>query len=526
MLVAGMVLCITVLAGQAVLSAQGPPEHRAVLPLVAADSATGPPIPQGCVVAPANLVAWYPLDEQVGATAVNDIAPLPSSTVNNFGNPMPSGQLGAPGGADPVAGQVAGALYFPGPYIDVAPHPDLDFGTGDFTIDAWIKPVPIVDAQFLSLIVYKTDSNTGTGYALYTAGNQSGGRYLVLVMNGATYTSAPSITSVAWYHVAIRVDRTNSAGEFFVNGASAGSFTPVATSVTNTAPMLIGASFLSGLLLPQVGRHEIAIDELELFNRALQTGEIQSIFAAGPAGKCKPPVDPVVDLGDAPASINNAVGSPAMTAYPPGVVAIFPTVYNASPRGPKHLQPKALAWLGPDVSLEIEADTGPDQDPTVNIIPALDQPNKDLKDDGVTSLPALPTVFCGATTLNYTISFAAVTSVPLYVNVWFDFTHDGDWDDSGRCAASPTATALFSEWAIQNEIISVGSGPLPLSITTAPFIAERFQASTPVWMRITLSEQPAVDPDGAGPLQPDGRGPNGGLQFGETEDYRLAPDNP
>ena len=45
-------------------------------------------------------------------------------------------------------------------------------------------------------------------------------------------------------------------------------------------------------------------------------------------------------------------------------------------------------------------------------------------------------------------------------------------------------------------------------------------------MRITLSDQPAVDPDGPGPLQPDGRGPSGGFKYGETEDYLLAKSSP
>ncbi len=42
-------------------------------------------------------------------------------------------------------------------------------------------------------------------------------------------------------------------------------------------------------------------------------------------------------------------------------------------------------------------------------------------------------------------------------------------------------------------------------------------------MRITLSDIPAVDPDGPGPAFPDGRGPLGGFEVGETEDYLLLP---
>ena len=502
--------------------------RRAFLPQLAADSAGGQQPRQACVLPPAGMVAWYPLDELTGASAVNDTAPPPSSTVNNVGTPKPGGQVGAPNGPGAVLGQVSGGLYFAGGYVEVPPQQELDFGTGDFTIDAWIKPVTIVDANFLSLIVYKIDANSGIGYALYSQGNQLGGRQLKLVMNGTIYASSPDITSSIWYHIAVRVDRANLSGDFYIDGQPAGSFVPIAGNITNTAPMLIGASFLSGLLLPNVGRHELSIDELELFNRALMPSEIQAIFNASSAGKCKdtqPSPDPVADLGDAPDSTNNASGSPQMTAYP-GTQANFPTVFNSNPPGPRHLQPKAVAWLGPDVSFEVEADIGPDQDPSNNILPSLNQADKDLKDDGLGSPPALPTTFCSQITFTYSVSFPAVTTQPLYVNVWFDFTQDGDWQDSGKCAAGPATTGFFSEWAVQDQVIPPGSGPLPLTVTTPLFMAQRFDAATDVWMRITLSDQPAVDPDGPGPLQPDGRGPSGGFKYGETEDYLLVKSSP
>jgi uncharacterized repeat protein (TIGR01451 family) len=242
-----------------------------------------------CVPLPSGAVAWYPLDEQQGATMVNDIAPPPSSTVNNVGTPKP-GPVGS-GGPAPVAGIVgAGALYFYGPYVEVPLGSELNFGTGDFSIDAWIKPVYLVDANFLSLIVHKIDSS-GVGYALYTLGNQAGGRELRLVMNGTTYTSSPGITSTNWHHVAVTVSRASGppTGTFYINGAPAGTFTPVTANLDNSSPLLIGASFLTGLVgLPNVGRHEFAIDELELFKRALTPKEVQDIFNADSSGKCKP----------------------------------------------------------------------------------------------------------------------------------------------------------------------------------------------------------------------------------------------
>jgi hypothetical protein len=122
--------------------------------------------PCPCVQAPSGMTAWWTLDEPNGASIVNDIAPPPSSTVNDQGVPKPGGLVGSPNGPDAVTGvngALHGAMYFAGPYLEVTSSADVNFGTGDFTIDAWIKPVSLVDANFLSLIVHKIDAN-GVGY--------------------------------------------------------------------------------------------------------------------------------------------------------------------------------------------------------------------------------------------------------------------------------------------------------------------------------------------------------------------------
>jgi len=60
-----------------------------------------------CVSPPSGMVAWYPLDELTGVTTVNDIAPPPSSLVNNQGTPKPGGQIGSPNGPIPLPGRWA-----------------------------------------------------------------------------------------------------------------------------------------------------------------------------------------------------------------------------------------------------------------------------------------------------------------------------------------------------------------------------------------------------------------------------------
>ena len=218
------------------------------------------------------------------------------------------------------------------------------------------------------------------------------------------------------------------------------------------------------------------------------------------------------DLGDAPDSSNNY--GAGMTAYPVSATpANFPTVYQTGspPYGPLHVQPLGGAFLGEGVTLENEADTGLDEDAVNNILPPGDSADRDGRDDGV-SFP-LTLLHCQDNTMDYTVT--AVTGGEFYVNVWHDWNRDGDWNDTLECLdASPVP-----EWSVQNQLVSFLS-PGASALTTPPFTAWHNDAATPLWMRITLSEQawssagPAGDREG-------GEGPADGYALGETEDYYL-----
>ena len=232
-----------------------------------------------CIAPPQGMVGWWPLDET--SSPANDLA-----GVNNTGtwinNPTP------------VAGKVGGALYFfPPNYVEVSPHPELDLGTGDFSIDAWVRPVDCSHgpAHILSPIVDKF--NGTNGFSFYLDQPNVGVANLYLNINGSTFTSSgtiPTLGSSTWSHIAVTVKRGVSGpgvGTFYINGSPAGTFTPPLGTVTNTVPLWIGE-----IRVPGAGRCEIAIDELEIFNRALDSTEIHSIWAAGSLGKCKQPPSP------------------------------------------------------------------------------------------------------------------------------------------------------------------------------------------------------------------------------------------
>jgi CSLREA domain-containing protein len=289
-----------------------------------------------CVPVPANMVAWWPLDDPAGATVVADIGLPPP----NDGVPQPGAVVASPpGGPQTVVGNLVttppdGALYFwsMGVFAEVPPSADLDLTASDLTIDSWvlIGPPPGAslfasrDAMVILPVVDKLDLATNTGHAFYVliestcqacppppqpltgpAASTTDIRLVLVLGDGnglISHTSAPVYSgtgtvfpfptpstplappSPAWMHAAVTVDRAQNTGSFYFNGVhvATSDFTPVA-GVNNSVPLWLGASRLSAMFFFT----EFTLNEIEIFDRALSAAEIQQIGSAA-GGKCKP----------------------------------------------------------------------------------------------------------------------------------------------------------------------------------------------------------------------------------------------
>jgi len=220
-----------------------------------------------CVPPPSGMVAWWPLDET--SSPANDLA-----GVNNVGTWMNN--------PTPVSGKVAGALSFDNDYVEVQDHSELNFGEGDLTIDAWVKRDSASTNSPPSVIIDKRDPISGIGYSLAV----SYGR-LTFLMSGTNYatTTYPVPADDQWHHVAVTVNRVTNIVQFYCDGIllDALLFTSPPGNLNNTNSFWIGKGQLAGNQ-PWLG----CIDELELFNRALDSTEVQAIFIADSLGKCKP----------------------------------------------------------------------------------------------------------------------------------------------------------------------------------------------------------------------------------------------
>ena len=240
----------------------------------------------GCIDPPPDLVAWWPLDELAGTVAREIVNNNDGTHVN---------------GPTPLAGEfVDNALCFDGmdDYVEVPDAPELNFGTGDFSMDAWIRTSQTVGV--MKIVDHRVEAASATGYTMFvTSGNLafqiadgSGSPICAPCPTAASCTNYDSgfvVADGAWHLVAVTLDRTAGAGTFYVDGVPVSVFDISChpNSVTNTNPLRIASrsSSVSGLF-------DGCIDEVELFDRRLLDMEILEIFNAGTEGKCKPETCP------------------------------------------------------------------------------------------------------------------------------------------------------------------------------------------------------------------------------------------
>ena len=210
---------------------------------------------------PAGLVSWWPGDGNA-----NDIW---------GGNP---GTL--MGGTTFGAGVVGQAFGLDGvdDYVNIPNDSSLSPST--ITVDAWFYATDI-SGQLVPPLLKK--SHDRDGYALEMAGESGDHLAFWVSVSGVGWVRSDNVylSTNTWYHVAATYD--GSEIKVYLNGQPQGTPTSVTGSIEPiSSPLYIGSDpgspgrFFKGL-----------IDEVEIYNRALSASEIQAIYTAGSAGKCK-----------------------------------------------------------------------------------------------------------------------------------------------------------------------------------------------------------------------------------------------
>ena len=184
-----------------------------------------------------------------------------------------------PSGSGSSYGWMYGGVNLAGDkYIQVANSPNLNFGTGSFTLSAWIR-MSDTSRGIKTIIDNRGTDGRGYSFAVY------GGNSLVLQLADETgwlnYHSDSTVPLVPnrWHHVAVSVNRTSWPVNiaFYIDGYEAGLASPKMGNINNTSlPFLIG-----GHKDWASSRFGDRLDEVLVYNRALPKWEVWNVLNPG-----------------------------------------------------------------------------------------------------------------------------------------------------------------------------------------------------------------------------------------------------
>ncbi len=121
--------------------------------------------------------------------------------------------------------------YFDGStgYLSLNAQTALSYGTGDFTMEAWVNPASI-NSGFAPVIEARASSSAST----YAFGLRvSGGVYKAELYTGTQYTGSTTVPLNTWTHIA--VSRSSGTLRIFVNGVLDTSWSSVTASIDANA---------------------------------------------------------------------------------------------------------------------------------------------------------------------------------------------------------------------------------------------------------------------------------------------------
>ena len=225
---------------------------------------------QTCVQPPAGMVSWWPGDGNA-----NDI-------VDGNNGALVAGATFAPGFVASGTGEAFSLPAATNAHVSLGNPANLRF-TGDFTITVWINP--IADSTIDHIFTRRSANCQDLDYQVQLRPDNtvtaSAGGFLESL-------SGVAVPDGQWSFLAVVFRNANQTVDFFVNGA-----TVLGVAADGPIGGLVDADVQIGQAngCSSSTHFDGLIDEVEVYDRALALAEIQAIFDAGEAGKCKRTLD-------------------------------------------------------------------------------------------------------------------------------------------------------------------------------------------------------------------------------------------
>mgnify|MGYP003957261027 CR=1 FL=1 len=174
--------------------------------------------------------------------------------------------------------------------IDVPDDPSLDVGTGDFSIDLWVRQDPNAMSGVRTMIDKRnspTDSSTPNDWLGYVIYSHVGKPSIQLSGGSLGYTnfnaSEPVLIDGLWHHIIFTVDRDNPVGGvFYIDGTPDTSIfdpTTYSGSLNNESVFRIGRR--NNLTSNWIGD----LDRIHLYSRVITPEEVQVVADGGSVGE-------------------------------------------------------------------------------------------------------------------------------------------------------------------------------------------------------------------------------------------------
>ena len=231
----------------------------------------------------ANLDGWYDFEASLapGASAPSVAALGPEAA--SFGNPIT------------IPGVVGSALRFNGgSFLEITNSTAFNYPTQNFSVSLWIRTTN-AGTVFIDKRCIGTAGGCRTPQGWAIAVSSAGhlqllmGSALPYFYEGFSAFNLKKINDGEWHFIAVSVDRALGGFNFAIDPAreSDNQFTSIegySGAIQSVRPLRIGGDQTSPAKF--VGD----LDEVQFYGRALLPVESRNLFAAGPAGQCRPPV--------------------------------------------------------------------------------------------------------------------------------------------------------------------------------------------------------------------------------------------
>ena len=234
---------------------------------------------EACVPSPSNLVSWWPGD----GNAI-DLVGGNNGVLSN--------------GATFAAGEVCQAFSFTNSGASVVVGNPTNLQLNVFTIELWfrrhsttqISNDPNHPNGFGALFGYSglVNAAPGGGYGFWIT--STGQLYLTETGYNNLFAST-TVTDTNWHHGAVTWSGPGNTAIFYLDGVAYPSgpcSTPNSPCFDFQFPTPAAIGCLATEINNQTGAFNGDIDEVSVYNTVLSAAEIQAIYNAGAAGKCKP----------------------------------------------------------------------------------------------------------------------------------------------------------------------------------------------------------------------------------------------